>query len=238
MCFYKCLGIVALVFVVSTTASADTLIVDAQANIFGAGHSAVPGDGVMPPGAALPSGTNRVLTFSSIVGRWSPSNSLSSDCGPDGTHFSVFAAGTDVYSSDGISGVIRTDAEMFLVGAFLSDLEPQSPGPARLDFSPAAIGTEFLTLTPQLNQVFFIGDGLTGTDSGTVQRFSIPNSATHLYLGVADAYYMQGMPGYYGDNYGTLATTFSVVPEPSTFALLGSSAFGLLVFVGRRRRAA
>jgi hypothetical protein len=37
-----------------------------------------------------------------------------------------------------------------------------------------------------LNQVFFIGDGLTGNGTGTVQQFVIPAGATRLYLGSAD----------------------------------------------------
>ena len=59
------------------------------------------------------------------------------------------------------------------------------PPPATLDFT--VIGTSFASLSPALNQVFYIGDGLTGDGSGSVQQFIVPLGATRLYLGCADA---------------------------------------------------
>src|SRR5262249_39942824 len=91
-----------------------------------------------------------------------------------------------------------------------------------------------------LNQTFFIGDGLTGTGSGSVQVFHVPDGATRLYLGFADAFFFQGDPGYYDDNTGSLTATFMVtaisgVPEPGSFmlALLGVTIGA--VFYARRR---
>jgi hypothetical protein len=62
----------------------------------------------------------------------------------------------------------------------------------------------FPELRPQLGQSFFIGDGLTGTDSGSQQRFLVPPGATTLYLGFADGYRFQGTPGWYADNTGNV----------------------------------
>jgi hypothetical protein len=43
-----------------------------------------------------------------------------------------------------------------------------------------------LALHPKIGQVFFIGDGLTGTGTGSIQTFFVPSTATHLYLGYID----------------------------------------------------
>ena len=68
--------------------------------------------------------------------------------------------------------------------------------PTSLAFSDAGggntIATSFASLSPLIDQVFFIGDGLTGDGSGSVQQFIVPTGATALYLGITDA------PGYNG----------------------------------------
>ena len=72
-----------------------------------------------------------------------------------------------------------------LVGVFLDANVPSGVAPAGLDFSTPASQAQ-ASLSPLLNQVFFIGDGLTGTGTGTVQRFVIPAGATRLFLASAD----------------------------------------------------
>ena len=72
-----------------------------------------------------------------------------------------------------------------LVGVFLDAAVPAGPAPPTLDFSTPASLTQ-ATLTPQLRQVFFIGDGLTGTGSGARQQFVIPAGATRLFLASSD----------------------------------------------------
>jgi hypothetical protein len=72
-----------------------------------------------------------------------------------------------------------------LVGVFLGPTRPDLaigpfPPPA-LDFST---DRDFETLSPLLQQPFFIGDGLTG--DGVRQQFFIPAEATRLYLGTMD----------------------------------------------------
>lgn len=73
-----------------------------------------------------------------------------------------------------------------LVGVFLDDSVPFGPAPASLDFSTPASRSQ-ASLSPQLRQVFFIGDGLTGAGSGTTQQFIIPAGATRLFLGSTDS---------------------------------------------------
>ena len=133
---------------------------------------------------------------------------------------------TDIPSFGGISGVVDFERVMFLVGVLFDDSEPSDPAPPRLDFT----GDEnFAELSPALNQTFFIGDGLTGTGFGSEQTFHVPDDATRLYLGFADAFAFQGLLGWYDDNTGSLTAAFTVapqgaVPEPGTLALLGLGA--------------
>jgi hypothetical protein len=214
--------------------SAQTLSVPGTANIFGAGHASPPqpaggGAGTLPPlysFAALP---NQVLTFSSVTGavRIDFDQTPTGFNGPDG---GPYYTQTDVSSFGGISGVIHDQKTLFMVGVFLDATEPADPAPARLNFSDTALTGSFTSLAPALNQVFFIGDGRTGTGSGATQSFYVPATATRLYLGFPDSYNMglntiTGPPGFYGDNDGTLLATFSVtaVPEPA------SGVVGLLV---------
>jgi hypothetical protein len=72
-----------------------------------------------------------------------------------------------------------------LIGVFLSN-EPPDDGktPPPLDFRGRR--RDFSTFSPKLKQVFFIGDGRTG--SGALRRYLVSAKATRLYLGVMDAY--------------------------------------------------
>jgi hypothetical protein len=70
-----------------------------------------------------------------------------------------------------------------LLGVFLDATVPGGQPPMPLDASGS---NAFTTLAPLLRQVFFIGDGLTGTGSGSVQQFAVPPGATRLALGSSD----------------------------------------------------
>jgi Flp pilus assembly protein TadG len=75
-----------------------------------------------------------------------------------------------------------------LVGLFLDNNVPGATGetvPSNLDFSTDA-SRNFTTLSPQLNQLFFIGDGR--DDNGDVQQFVVPSHATRLFIGTWDDY--------------------------------------------------
>jgi hypothetical protein len=143
--------------------------------------------------------------------------------GPDGD------VPKDVVAVGGISGFQGLGAA--LVGVFLDDAIPLADPPAALDFGDAAIGTDFAGLSPELGQVFFIGDGLTGTGSGTRQRFVAPPDATRLFLGTIDGAVPGGLPGYYTDNDSGYAVTR--VPESAAGAA-GALACGALLALFRR----
>jgi hypothetical protein len=128
---------------------------------------------------------------------------------------------------------------MFLAGVFLTDLSPAAQAPPSLDFSSTAIGRSFTTLSPLLQQTFYIGDGLTGEGSGSTQSFLVPDGATRLFLGIVDGSYFVGGPDYYDNNAGTFSATFEVNTVPEIDPHSSVSAVSLLVaalaLVERRR---
>jgi hypothetical protein len=89
-----------------------------------------------------------------------------------------------------------------LLGVFTNG-NPSGAAPADYDYSN---GTNQSSFAPSLNQVFYIGDGLTGTGSGPSQSFLVPDTATELWLGIADTDdYGNGPPGGYDNNTGSFA---------------------------------
>jgi hypothetical protein len=97
-----------------------------------------------------------------------------------------------------------------VVGIFLDGGRPDQEGaaPATLDFtSPSA--RDFSTLSPQLRQPFFIGDGLRA-DGTTKQSFVVPPGATRLYIGIMDGQQ-------WSDNSGAYTST---IVKPGQSALV------------------
>ncbi|HTP07936.1 MAG TPA: twin-arginine translocation signal domain-containing protein [Anaerolineae bacterium] len=193
------------------------LIIPATSSIFGAGHTTPPNtdicaqDGVnggtLPPHILIPSGARRTLTFDEVTGLIVNFLGGTPYIGPDGVATPSDTDWTNINSAMGISGVKCTGLGGFLVGVFLSDEEPTNPAPPRLDFTGAV---NFASITPLLNQTFYIGDGLMGTGSGNAQVFYIPENATRLFLGIADSDWQEN-PGCYGDNSGSFTASFRIV---------------------------
>jgi len=102
----------------------------------------------------------------------------------------------------------------------------------------AVVSPTQASYTPLLGQTFFVGDGLTGTGSGTVQQWVVPTGATRLFLGFADAMFFNGQAGAYNDNTGSLAVNLQIVPasaapEPGTVAMM---ALGLAALAFGRKK--
>jgi len=110
---------------------------------------------------------------------------------------------TNVTSFQGISGIVHDHNGMFLVGVFLTDLEPVDPAPKPLDFTE---NEDFDVLEPAIGQTFLVGDGVG-------RRYLAPEDATRLFLGFADAFRYRGPPGWYGNNAGELSVTVEVTAE-------------------------
>ena len=90
---------------------------------------------------------------------------------------------------------------------FLDDREPADPAPSRLDFTN---NEDYTLLTPAIGQVFFLGNGRTAANAQ--QSVAVPESATRLFLGFADAEAFLGAPGAYQDNTGGLTVSLRAAP--------------------------
>ena len=152
---------------------------------------------------------------------------------PDG----IFAQ-TSIVGANGLSNAVG-NTQLPLLGAFTTDTDPFGSTP------PAALPWDAnnpASLSPLLQQVFYIGDGRTGYQdaTGSLLEFAAPANATRLYLGLADAFGFNGLTAAYADNTGSYAVTVSLapsaVPEPQTYAMIFAG-LALLGFAGRRRLA-
>ena len=224
--------IVALCLSVPTIASAVvTTTVPGDANIFSAGLSTPQspggdGAGTLPIQISiLPDLVKFQFQATGTVnlGGGNPST------GPDG--FSDPFAPMNISSLGGVSGYFGPG--FALCGVFLTAAAPSGSPPPTLDFTGNNQHPAFLTLSPALGQVFFIGDGQAFGGLGT-QTFNIPAGATRLFLGMPDCNNASGPPGFYGDNSGSLSVMVSQVPEPA----VGSIALCATLFVAARRRRA
>jgi Domain of unknown function DUF11/Bacterial Ig-like domain (group 2)/Divergent InlB B-repeat domain len=177
------------------------------------------GDGSTAPTIiTLPSGVTSIV-FNSVTGSITTGCASTAGCillnngtgnnanDPDGIG-AVPAISSNTGTSS-ISGMMAPGAG-YLVGLFVPAGGPAGVAPTALDFTSSGLGTSFTSLSPQLDQVFFIGDGLTGDGTGTQQTFNIPTGAGQLWLGISDAGGYVGAPGAYGDNLGTYTVGLSV----------------------------
>lgn len=192
-----------------------TFFVSGQANLFGAGKQVPPapgtyGGGVLPPHFAFAPKPDQVLVFTSVDGLIA--GALSSFAPPEGVVHAVNAL-----PFDGISGV-RSPVAVPFAGVFLGPEEPLDPAPASLDFRDSGIGRSFKELSPLIGQIFIVGDGLTGTGTGSRQVFHVPAAATRLYLGIFDGYHLGDdqpkLPGYYADNSGSFVASLQLFAIP------------------------
>jgi hypothetical protein len=123
-----------------------------------------------------------------------------------------------------------------LLGVFLGNAQPSTnPAPTPdLDFSSTGNvpgGIDYLTLSPQLQQVFFIGDGL--TSNSLMQCITVPDGATRLFLGSHDGFGWSNNTGAFEVD---VQVKSGAVPEPATFvvwSLLGLMLAGAIWYVNR-----
>jgi hypothetical protein len=195
-----------------------TLTVDATMDIYRAGAYNDGSDGVAPAVYSFPAHPFQTLTFSGVNGMWTCSTGIA-EFGADGTT-TLPCAGRDIANPTGpFSGYNLTDFAGAMVGMFLEDTLPTSAPPSLRFYvsnnSDGGIQTDFKGLSPVIGQVFFIGDGLTGTGSGSVQTFAVPATATHLYLGFVDSCTLTSTaPSCYSDNAGSMSAIFQLEQHP------------------------
>src|SRR3972149_4557689 len=198
----------------SPTVSSEITTVDGKSDIFAAGLTSEPafdgGGGSLPIEISLSGGVTSV-SFSA-TGQTNCCGSTPNSPPDGGSDLSP----TDINNYGGISG-IKAPNTMMLVGVFLGSGSPSSTSPSILDFN--TIGMDFTTLSPELQQTFFVGDGL--TSGGESQAFIVPTGATRLFLGIADAGGFKGDPSWYDDNTGSFEVTVtqqttSATPAPTS----------------------
>lgn len=222
-------------------ALAAAVTIDGTSSVYNYGSETAGAGSTAPTLVALAAGVGRTVRFTSVTGMVTLSPGDAPSFGPHDADGSPPDFDMEVTGAAGLSGV-RSANVGYLTGVFLNGLgAPIGSPPATLDFRPGGLGEAFSSLGPLLNQLFFIGDGLTGTGSGALQTFLIPDDATVLALGFADAEGYAGPPGGYFDNSGSLSATVQVeapppsIPEPAVWSLMimGFSAVGAVL----RRRA-
>ena len=135
-------------------------------------------------------------TVPTVTGQIGAAGSV--DHGADGGE-STFQR-TDITPFNGLPGVRHDSRTLFLIGVFLPI------GEGTTDDVDAVSGLDAVEETaPALGQLFYIGDGQ--TPAGVQQRFKVPEGATTMYLGFADASGFTGTPGSFDDNVGSLSVT-------------------------------
>ena len=206
---------------VGLAGAAQAITVPGFADPFAAGGASVSGEAaaVKVNNTLIPGG---VLNFSA-TGATDYSGGAPSGT-PDGDLGYIYPMNADY--GTGIAGALQVPVNA-LVGVFVGPGTPGGTPPAQLDYTS---GLDHPSYTPGLDQIFFIGDGLTGTGFGATQDFYVPMDATRLYLGTVDG------SGWY-NNTGAIEVSVSgsglgapiaPVPEPAawTMMLLGVAAVG------------
>lgn len=208
------------------------MVVSGRAEVFSAGGAeALSAGAINPPGITFASDPGSYVIFDMVTGQIQAGSGFSPN-NADG----ISTETTNITTTSGLSGIIDTDRAFFLSGVFLGPNMPVPPAPPTPIFTDA---NDFVALTPQIGQVFFIGDGRT-FNGDIQQRFYVPDGATRFFLGIPDAYdgvtAFHGTPSSYADNSGELTVTFSVVPEPTSVVLMGLGLAAAIPLLRRRIR--
>jgi hypothetical protein len=202
-------GFLAAIFLCLAPASATTVVVDSKSDIFLAGQTSLPfPDFGANPGAPPPGAGQLPASIGVLFGEilnLSASGTVSCCLGGSPTNG---PSGGGLGGPTSISGFGN-------IGGYNSLTQMELVG---------VFGGPSLT-TPW--SVFAIDSSYTG--------LVVPNGATKLYLGFADAYGFTGQPGWYNDNTGSITVQISGVPEPSTWAMMILGFLGV-GFVAYRRK--
>ena len=180
-----------------------TVNVNARSNIFSAGRDSVSapgggGGGILPDELLLVDDIGWI-NFKNVTGQLSFIGNRYDSA--DGSR----EFGTNITGINGISGAYHKDYLMMLVGVFLDDCTPSGEWSGSNELYDNQIENR-----PELNRIFYIGDGLTGRGTGSLQNFYVPEGATRLFLGFADALAFRGLPGWYDDNNGAINVTIGM----------------------------
>lgn len=230
-------AVIAMAVGFSGFSSAASVVVNATDVIYAAGtqngEAATAGGTV--PAAIIPINGGSTIVFTSVQGSITTGCASMEGCitvdstttpvnynNPDGVGGLPASSSSTGFGS--ISGITGPGAG-YLVGVFLTTGGPTGSAPPALNFVSGTPGNiTFSTLAPALDQVFFVGDGLSGA------TFIAPPGASSLVLGISDSctgpgYSGQysGPPGCYGDNLGTFTVNYTItlpsIPVPPSILL-------------------
>jgi hypothetical protein len=222
---------VLIMFAAFLTANANTVIVPGTSDLWLAGMTdgSTASDGDTAPGQSPVQFTGLVLSPGSLLSFITTgltdhcSDGICGLAGPDGDAIE----GNRSHNAGSQNGISSLTAPIdSLIGVFLGPNQPNlAIAPNALDFS-SGLSRDFAQLNPELQQAFFIGDGL--SSGSNVQKFAVPTGATRLFLGTMDSY------GWF-NNVGELSVTIAN-PEPTSLLLLGTGLGGLALAAWRRRK--
>ena len=171
------------------------------------------------------------LVFSSVTGGVLNKPGCPAICdGPDGSSLIAHIAGAE----NGLSSVVAPLNS--LIGVFLPAVSPHlASAPSALNFGPGGLGTNFTTLAPALQQIFFIGNGR--NSASQLQEFVAPAGAARLFLGTMDGFEWLNNTGSFLVEIDTLSVVSTAAaisnPEPASLLLLGT---GLLALRRRKKK--
>jgi uncharacterized delta-60 repeat protein len=183
------------------------------------GDSAPANSPVEVTGVPITPGASLSFSAAGVVRHGPSSDPLIEASGPDG--------GQTILSHDfgpehGVSDI--TAPINALLGIFLGPDQPdQFPPPDALDFSTPE-SRDYASLSPQLQQVFFIGDGF--TSQGEAQHILVPAGATRLFLGPMDASQFNNNEGAFTVQVSTKSlpsVTIDIKPNSQTNRINASS---------------
>jgi hypothetical protein len=209
---------------------ADNLTVQGTADIYAAGQSTLPDSAgaSFAPSISFGVGSATFMTFS--VSNDTLACDFSIPIAADG---SCYSGGTQINGSNGLSGITVGGANMFLAGVFLDNNQPSGAGPSALIYNtadPASLTTGDASYSPQIGQVFFIGDGLAGSLS---QSFTVPATATRLFLGFTGN--TPGSTPDFNSVEGSIDVAITPASEPPTLFMIGGALLAVTSRLVRRR---
>lgn len=222
----------------SVVIAGNSIIESANGNMSAGEISGAGGTPAVLAVSFAPATAGETITFNVISGEIGCCGSVSSFA-DGGTNSSA-----NIASIGSLSGFIGPYS-VPLTGVFTTSAAPSGAAPATLSYGTSDL--QDASYSPLLNQVFFVGDGYTGNDTGSAtqtgaqQVFDVPVGATQFFLGIEDACGFNGSPtGCYGDNPGSLTVNGqlnipgSAVPEPGFVGAIAACLAGLGLL---RRRA-
>jgi len=226
----KSAGIACSLMAVAMTAGAADVTVPGTADLWLAGQPAGTTASIedSAPGQS-PTFAGFVTPGTTIT--WTASGSVANGAGqvfegPNGDQANDNGYGLFPHYTGAENGIsdIQNMAVDSLIGVFIGPGVPSGATPGALDFGPSGLGIAYGTLSPELDQVFYMGDG-------SANKVVVPAGATRLYLGPMDGFGWDNNEGSFDVK---LRNVVTATPDGgSTLALLGG-AFGLVGLVRRK----